>query len=104
MAATGCHASVPPAAATISGDGVSQEALQTIAAEGCGIVVMLGQAQSTEQVLDEATQFPEPPSLTGSTGSDGLLEPAAGRAPQELPQAQARAERRADEQCIAGAR
>ena len=47
-------------------------AMQAIAAEGCGIVVMLGQAQSTEQVLDEATQFPEPPSLTGSTGSDGL--------------------------------
>jgi 3,4-dihydroxy 2-butanone 4-phosphate synthase/GTP cyclohydrolase II len=47
-------------------------AMQTIAAEGCGVVVMLGQAQSTAQVLDEATQFPEPPSLTGSTGSDGL--------------------------------
>jgi len=46
-------------------------AMQAIAREGCGVVVLLNQPMSAEQQLEEVLQFPDPPSITGTTGPDG---------------------------------
>ena len=47
-------------------------AMQTIAREGCGVVVMLNQPVSAEQSLEEVIQFPEPPTITGPGSSQGV--------------------------------
>jgi 3,4-dihydroxy 2-butanone 4-phosphate synthase/GTP cyclohydrolase II len=47
-------------------------AMQTIAEEDCGVVVMLHQQQSAEQILEEVIQFPEAPTYTGPTSSEGV--------------------------------
>lgn len=47
-------------------------AMEHIAREGCGAVVMLSQPLSTEQSLDAVSRFPEPPSITGPGSSQGV--------------------------------
>jgi len=49
-----------------------RRAMEYIAAEGTGAVVMIGQDMSAEQSLAEVVQFPEPPSITGPTSSAGV--------------------------------
>jgi len=49
-----------------------RRAMEYIAAEGKGAVVMIGQDMSAEQCLAEVLQFPEPPSITGPTSSEGV--------------------------------
>jgi 3,4-dihydroxy 2-butanone 4-phosphate synthase/GTP cyclohydrolase II len=49
-----------------------RRAMEYIAAEGTGAVVMIGQATSAEQALAEVVQFPEPTSITGPTSSEGV--------------------------------
>ncbi len=46
-------------------------AMQAIAEAGCGVVVLLNPPQTSEQVLEEVVQFPEPPGL-GPGGSSGV--------------------------------
>jgi len=49
-----------------------RRAMEHIAGQGKGVVVLIGQEISPEQALAEVIQFPEPPSLTGPGGSDGI--------------------------------
>ena len=49
-----------------------RRAMEYIAAEGTGAVVMIGQDMSAEQSLAEVVQFPEPPSITGPASSAGV--------------------------------
>jgi 3,4-dihydroxy 2-butanone 4-phosphate synthase/GTP cyclohydrolase II len=49
-----------------------RRAMEYIATEGTGAVVMIGQATSAEQCLAEVVQFPEPTSITGPTSSEGV--------------------------------
>ena len=49
-----------------------RRAMEYIAAEGKGAVVLIGQDVSAEQSLAEVMQFPEPPSVTGPTSSQGV--------------------------------
>ncbi|MBN7798016.1 3,4-dihydroxy-2-butanone-4-phosphate synthase [Parahaliea mediterranea] len=46
-------------------------AMQKVAEEGVGAVILIGQPSSAEQQLAEVRQFPEPPSITGGTHADG---------------------------------
>jgi 3,4-dihydroxy 2-butanone 4-phosphate synthase/GTP cyclohydrolase II len=48
-----------------------RRAMQAIADEGKGVVVLIGQEMSAEQALAEVIQFPEPASVTGSADSAG---------------------------------
>ncbi|QIB67095.1 3,4-dihydroxy-2-butanone-4-phosphate synthase [Kineobactrum salinum] len=48
-----------------------RRALQRIADEGAGVLVLIGQPVSTELALAEVIQFPETPSVTGSS-TDGV--------------------------------
>ena len=47
-------------------------AMEKIAAEGNGVVVLIGQDVSAEQQLAEVLQFPEPPSVTGPGSPAGI--------------------------------
>ncbi|MCB1678394.1 MAG: 3,4-dihydroxy-2-butanone-4-phosphate synthase [Halioglobus sp.] len=49
-----------------------RRAMEYIAARGKGAVVLIGQDVSTAQSLAEVIQFPEPPSVTGPTSSEGI--------------------------------
>jgi len=49
-----------------------RRAMEYIASEGKGAVVMIGQDMSAEQSLAEVRQFPEAPSITGPTSSQGV--------------------------------
>jgi len=49
-----------------------RRAMEYIAAEGNGAVVLIGQDISAEQSLAEVQQFPEAPSFTGPTSSEGV--------------------------------
>ena len=49
-----------------------RRAMEYIAAQGSGVVVLIGQEFSAEQSLAEAQQFPEAPSITGPTSSEGV--------------------------------
>jgi 3,4-dihydroxy 2-butanone 4-phosphate synthase/GTP cyclohydrolase II len=49
-----------------------RRAMEYIAAEGNGVVVLIGQDISAEQSLAEVQQFPEAPSITGPTSSEGV--------------------------------
>ena len=56
-----------------SGPGWSyRRAMEQIAAEGNGAVVLIGQDVSAEQQLAEVLQFPEPPSVTGPGSPAGI--------------------------------
>jgi 3,4-dihydroxy 2-butanone 4-phosphate synthase/GTP cyclohydrolase II len=56
-----------------SGPGWSyRRAMEKIAAEGNGAVVLIGQDVSAEQQLAEVLQFPEPPSVTGPGSPAGI--------------------------------
>jgi 3,4-dihydroxy 2-butanone 4-phosphate synthase/GTP cyclohydrolase II len=56
-----------------SGAGWSyRRAMEQIAAEGNGAVVLIGQDVSAEQQLAEVLQFPEPPSVTGPGSPAGI--------------------------------
>ncbi len=56
-----------------SGPGWSyRRAMEQIAAEGNGVVVLIGQDVSAEQQLAEVLQFPEPPSVTGPGSPAGI--------------------------------
>ncbi len=48
-----------------------RRAMQRVAEEGCGVVVLLGQPSSTEQALAEVAQFPEPVRVTGASTTTG---------------------------------
>jgi 3,4-dihydroxy 2-butanone 4-phosphate synthase/GTP cyclohydrolase II len=48
-----------------------QRAMQRIAEEGKGVVVIIGQEESTEQLIEEVLQFPEVPQLQSTAGEDG---------------------------------
>ncbi len=48
-----------------------RRAMQAVADEGCGVVVLLGQPSSTEQALAEVARFPEPLRVTGAVDSAG---------------------------------
>ncbi len=48
-----------------------RRAMQRIAEEGLGAVVLIDQEVSTEQQLEEVLQFPEVPQISGSTGDNG---------------------------------
>ncbi len=49
-----------------------RRALERIAADGCGALVLIGQSVSVEQALADVVQFPDPPAITGSsTGGVG---------------------------------
>jgi len=45
-----------------------RRAMAAVAAEGHGAVVLIGQPQSTESLLEEIDAFPQTPRLTGSSG------------------------------------
>ncbi len=47
-------------------------AMQAIADEGCGVVVLLNQPQTAEQILEDVIRFPEPPTLAGTGSVDGV--------------------------------
>jgi 3,4-dihydroxy 2-butanone 4-phosphate synthase/GTP cyclohydrolase II len=49
-----------------------RRAMEYIAADGNGVVVLIGQDISAEQSLAEVQQFPEAPSITGPTSSEGV--------------------------------
>ncbi|RLA57311.1 MAG: 3,4-dihydroxy-2-butanone-4-phosphate synthase [Gammaproteobacteria bacterium] len=49
-----------------------RRAMEYIAAEGSGAVVLIGQDISAEQSLAEVQQFPEAPSFAGPTSSEGV--------------------------------
>jgi 3,4-dihydroxy 2-butanone 4-phosphate synthase/GTP cyclohydrolase II len=49
-----------------------RRAMEYIAAQGNGVVVLIGQDISAEQSLAEVQQFPEAPSITGPTSSEGV--------------------------------
>jgi 3,4-dihydroxy 2-butanone 4-phosphate synthase/GTP cyclohydrolase II len=44
-------------------------AMQAVAKAGHGVVVLLNQPQGAQQILEEVSQFPEPPNLAGTAGS-----------------------------------
>ncbi len=46
--------------------------MEAIAAAGSGVVVLLNPPQTSEQILEEVIQFPEPPGLGSSGGPDGV--------------------------------
>ncbi len=48
-----------------------RRAMEYIADQGKGVVVLIGQEVSPEQALAEVVQFPEPPSVTGSADTAG---------------------------------
>ena len=48
-----------------------RRAMEAIAAEGKGVVVLIGQEISPKQALAEVVQFPEPPSVTGPADTAG---------------------------------
>ncbi len=47
-------------------------AMQAIAREGCGAVVILNPPVSAQQSLEEVIQFPEPPAVVGPATSEGV--------------------------------
>jgi 3,4-dihydroxy 2-butanone 4-phosphate synthase/GTP cyclohydrolase II len=49
-----------------------RRAMEYIAAQGNGAVVLIGQDISAEQSLAEVQQFPQAPSFTGPTSSEGI--------------------------------
>jgi 3,4-dihydroxy 2-butanone 4-phosphate synthase/GTP cyclohydrolase II len=49
-----------------------RSAMQRLASEDSGAVILIGQSQSAEQRLAEVRQFPEPQTITGPAGSDGM--------------------------------
>jgi 3,4-dihydroxy 2-butanone 4-phosphate synthase/GTP cyclohydrolase II len=49
-----------------------RRAMQHIAAQGTGVVVLIGQHSSAEQSLAEVLRFPQAPGAAGSTGSEGI--------------------------------
>ncbi len=49
-----------------------RRAMEYIAAEGTGAVVLIGQETDTAQQLAEVRQFPEPPQITGPTSTQGV--------------------------------
>ena len=48
-----------------------RRAMEAVAAEGKGVVVLIGQEVSPQQALAEVVQFPEPPSVTGPADTAG---------------------------------
>lgn len=48
-----------------------RSAMQKVAEEGCGAVILIGQGPSAEQQLAEVRQFPEPPAIAGPASTDG---------------------------------
>ncbi|GAB3270860.1 3,4-dihydroxy-2-butanone-4-phosphate synthase [Parahaliea aestuarii] len=48
-----------------------RRAMQKVAEENCGAVILIGQPPNTSALLDEVKQFPEPPAVTGPASSDG---------------------------------
>jgi 3,4-dihydroxy 2-butanone 4-phosphate synthase/GTP cyclohydrolase II len=48
-----------------------RRAMQRIAEEGQGVMVLIAQEESTEQMLEEVLQFPEVPQAASSAGEDG---------------------------------
>jgi 3,4-dihydroxy 2-butanone 4-phosphate synthase/GTP cyclohydrolase II len=48
-----------------------RRAMQRIAEEGCGVVVVISEEESTEQLLEEVLQFPNLPQTVSSAGEDG---------------------------------
>ncbi len=48
-----------------------RRALQRVAEEGAGVIVVVAQDESTEQVLNDIQQFPALPDTTSSAGEDG---------------------------------
>ncbi|TGD75149.1 3,4-dihydroxy-2-butanone-4-phosphate synthase [Mangrovimicrobium sediminis] len=48
-----------------------RRAMQAIAEEGRGVVLLIGQAYNAEQMLAEVAQFPEPVRVMGAVGSAG---------------------------------
>ncbi len=48
-----------------------RRAMQAVAAEGRGVVVLIGQPGSAEQALAEVAQFPQPARVTSAVGSEG---------------------------------
>ena len=48
-----------------------RRAMEAVAAEGKGVVVLIGQEVSPAQALAEVVQFPEPPSVTGPADTAG---------------------------------
>jgi len=48
-----------------------RRAMQRVAEEGCGAVILIGQDQSTATLLDEVRQFPQPTLVAGPASSDG---------------------------------
>lgn len=54
------------------GEGWSyRRAMQRVADEGRGAIILIGQPQTAEQRLAEVRRFPEPPAVTGPTSADG---------------------------------
>ena len=49
-----------------------RRAMEHIASEGTGAMVLIGQAVTSAQQLEEVDQFPEPPSVTGPTSAAGV--------------------------------
>jgi 3,4-dihydroxy 2-butanone 4-phosphate synthase/GTP cyclohydrolase II len=49
-----------------------RRAMEYIAAQGKGVMVMIGQELSAQQSLADVIQFPEPPSFTGPSSSQGV--------------------------------
>ncbi len=49
-----------------------RRAMERIAAEGCGAVVLIGQEMDTHRQLEEVALFPEPPSFSGPVSSTGI--------------------------------
>ncbi|MBP6700380.1 MAG: 3,4-dihydroxy-2-butanone-4-phosphate synthase [Halioglobus sp.] len=49
-----------------------RRAMRHIAAQGTGVVVLIGQHSSAEQSLAEVLRFPQAPGATGSTASEGI--------------------------------
>lgn len=48
-----------------------QRAMQRIAEEGAGVMVVISEEESTEQLLEEVLQFPEVPETASTGGEDG---------------------------------
>jgi 3,4-dihydroxy 2-butanone 4-phosphate synthase/GTP cyclohydrolase II len=49
-----------------------RRAMERIAAEGTGAIVLIGQPMNSEQQLTEVLQFPRPPSIAGPAASGGV--------------------------------
>jgi 3,4-dihydroxy 2-butanone 4-phosphate synthase/GTP cyclohydrolase II len=49
-----------------------RRAMEHIASEGAGAVVLIGQQQRAEQALAEVVQFPEPPNFAGPSSAEGV--------------------------------